>query len=96
MTPEIVNLNVLDNRQVDDLAQAICDVIDTKPDNIVLAALADVVALCCEMADEKNPEALLDALYSRAIGQFHAVYTKRATPKDSVTPLTRPEQDDEK
>jgi hypothetical protein len=96
MTPEIVNLNVIDNRQVDALADVICDVLGSTPNDIVLAALADVAAICCEMADEKNPEALLDAFYARAIGQFHMVWTKRATPKpDSVTPLTRPEQDDE-
>jgi hypothetical protein len=75
---------------VDKLTLDICEILDKAPNEIVLPTLADVVAICCEIADENNPEALLNTLYNRAREQFHMVYAKRATPKpDSVTPFTR-------
>jgi hypothetical protein len=86
----VATLNVADQRLVNELALAICEILDQAPNEIVLPALADVVATCCEIADEDNPEVLLDTLYNRACGQFHVVYVKRVTPKpDSVTPFTR-------
>jgi hypothetical protein len=94
MTDVVTSLKVVDQRLVDELSIAICEILDQAPDEIVLPALADVVATCCNIADKNNPETLLDTLYNRACGQFHAVYVRRAAPKpDSVTPFVRPDEE---
>ena len=94
----LVSLNIPDKQLVYELTMVICEIIDAVPkssSNIILPALADVVATCCECEDDKNPEAHLNTLYNRALDQFHAVWTKRDTPKpDSVTPFTKPENKD--
>jgi len=97
MPDEPIKLNVVDERQVDELAEAITNFIgDDTPNELVLAALADVVAICCQIVNENNPDTVLNDFYERAHTQCHTVWVKRATPKpDSVTPFVRPEKDPE-
>lgn len=93
MDSNIVNSNIVNEQEVSDFCDTLCELLDTVPHQVQLAALADAVANACDSAEAAgigSMDRCLDYVRQRAWDKAHAVWVVRATPRpDNVTPLDR-------
>jgi thymidylate synthase len=84
-----IQLNIPNKQLVYAVGERLLDALEGVPNIIALAALADMVALICEM-EEEHTDALLQFVSERAWSNSHGVYVKRTPRPDNevVIPLS--------